>query len=135
MSSLWARIKVDAIEVSNLGRVCLIPCPALISGIVRFDERLVGHHGARGRRCDANYREAKQMAPPNSDLEMLLHNYPAPELICGSIDRAEPALIAIVLLAIVLRKLSIIGATYLNDLEQVRLRNSAPVSCFSLGIP
>jgi hypothetical protein len=97
MSSLWARIRVDAIEVSNLGRVCLIPCSALISGIVRFDERLVGHHGARGRRCDANYREAKQMAPPNSDLEMLLHNF-------GSTDRAKPALIAIALLAIVLRK-------------------------------
>jgi hypothetical protein len=97
MSSLWARIRVDAIEVSNLGRVCLIPCSALISGIVRFDERLVGHHGARGRRCDANYREAKQMAPPNSDIEMLLHSF-------GSTDRAKPALIAIALLAIVLRK-------------------------------
>jgi hypothetical protein len=75
------------------------------------------------------------MAPPNSDLEMLLHNYPAPELHFGSVDRAKPALIAIALLAIVLRKLRIIGATYLNDLERVRLRKSAPASCFSLGIP
>jgi len=37
------------------------------------------------------------MAPPNSDIEMLLHNF-------GSTDRAKPALIAIALLAIILRK-------------------------------
>jgi hypothetical protein len=106
MSPLWARIRVDAIEVSNLGRIRLIACLALISGIIRFVGHPVGHHGARGRRCNANYRKTKQMAP---------YSYPVPELTCGSIDHAEPALIAIVLLAIVLRKLRIMCATYLND--------------------
>jgi hypothetical protein len=40
-------------------------CLALISGIFRFDGRPVGHHDARGRRCDARYRKAKQMATPH----------------------------------------------------------------------
>ena len=75
------------------------------------------------------------MAPPNRDLEMLLHNYPLLNYISAPLTARKPALIAIALLAIVLRKLRIIGATYLNDLERVRLRKSAPASCFSLGIP
>jgi hypothetical protein len=110
MLSLWARIRIDAIEVSHLGRIRLIACLALACEAVRFDGCTVCYRGARYRCCSASYRKAKQMAPPNGAAEVSLHSCRAPDLISGSIDRVEPALTAIIQ-----RRLRIMSAMYFND--------------------
>jgi hypothetical protein len=81
---LSGRIRVDAIEISNLRRVGLVAGSALIFEINGFGDRRLRHYGARSS-CSGNGKP-KQIAPGDNRLEALLHKGRTPKSSCGHID-------------------------------------------------
>jgi hypothetical protein len=71
--SLTDGIAVDAIEVSNLGRVCLVTRPAFVFEVDRCRARRLKELGADQASARAGDRQAQQVAPNKLSLERHSH--------------------------------------------------------------